>query len=281
MQHRILFVHGIGVHPPGWSKEWQAAFNHDLRFQPSNYLEVTWDTVFQVAQGGTRAAAISGAPVTLTPQEQVAADQVREELATILQARATAIQPPMQAITRSGPGTIEYGDLQRAPTTRGALDWLFQPDAYIGDFAKYLVSRNVRTAVKEKVKEQLRPLAGSNTPISIIAHSWGTVVSYDSLLDLQVELPNLKVVNLFTLGSPLWAVRSFLDDRSGRKPGQLTNWVNIHARGDLVGSWLQPAFKDDKDFEVPSFGNVGAHSSYFVANNEAVQRDIVAQYVLR
>ena len=40
------------------------------------------------------------------------------------------------------------------------------------------------------------------------------------------------------------------------------------------------AFSVDKDFAVPRFGGGGAHSSYFVANNEAVQRDIIAQYVL-
>lgn len=281
MQHRIVWVHGIGPHSPGYSAEWQTNFNRYLNLTSQDYLEVCWDTVFKAAQGATRSAE-GGPAIALTPQEQLAAEDVRQDLETLLQARASALQQSETSTTRGGSdGIVEYGDFRSgAAATRGSLDWLFKPDEYIGDFVKYLVSRNVRNAIKEKAKEILRPLAGSDVAVSIIAHSWGTVVSYDALLDLEVELPQLRVANLITLGSPLWMVRRMLEDRSGRKPGQTARWVNVHARGDLVGSWLQPAFKDDKDFAVPSFGGGGAHSSYFVPNNEAVQRDIILKYVL-
>jgi hypothetical protein len=96
----------------------------------------------------------------------------------------------------------------------------------------------------------------------------------------MVELPALKVANLFTLGSPLWMVRPFLEDRSGRKPAQVSSWVNIHARGDVVGSWLNAGYLVDKEYEVPSIGK-DAHSSYFFNPNPGVQKDIVATYVLR
>lgn len=281
MQHRIVWVHGIGPHSPGYSGEWQTVFNQSLNLTPAEYLEVCWDTVFDQAQGATRSAE-GGSAVALTAQEQLAAEEVRQELETLLQARASALGQEGTAATRSGSAAVvEYDEFRGgAATTRGALDWLFKPDEYLGDFAKYLVSRSVRTAIKEKAKEVLRPLADAQTSVSIIAHSWGTVVSYDALLDLEVELPRLKVANLITLGSPLWMVRRLLEDRSGRKPGQTARWINIHARGDLVGSWLQPAFRDDKDFLVPAFGNVGAHSSYFAPNNAAVQREIIARYVV-
>ena len=134
--------------------------------------------------------------------------------------------------------------------------------------------------MKEKAKEQLRPLVNSEYSISLIAHSWGTVVAYESLLDMEVELPPLGIANLITLGSPLWLVHHLLDDRSGRKPGNLANWVNIHARGDLIGSWLSSGFQVDKEFEVPNFGNGDPHGSYFMVGNEAVQHDIIAQAVL-
>jgi hypothetical protein len=32
------------------------------------------------------------------------------------------------------------------------------PDAYVGEFVKYLVNRDIRTAVKDKVKSQIRSL---------------------------------------------------------------------------------------------------------------------------
>ena len=138
----------------------------------------------------------------------------------------------------------------------------------------------MRTAVKEQAKAVLRPFAGGEDSVAIIAHSWGTVVAYDSLLDLQVEQPALQMADLITLGSPLWLVRRLLEDRSGRKPGQLAQWTNVHARGDLVGAWLSTGFRVDEEFEVPNFGGGDAHGSYFVEGNEAVQRDIVARAIL-
>ena len=139
----------------------------------------------------------------------------------------------------------------------------------------------MRTVVKEKMKAQLRPLAGGAFSISVVAHSWGTIVAYDTLLDMESEQPDLHIANLFTLGSPLWLVRHLLDDSSGRKPGELTNWANVEADGDYVGSWLSPGFAVDHDFEVPDVsGGNDPHGSYFVANNTAVQHDIVAAAVL-
>lgn len=276
MQHRIIWVHGIGDHHAGYAAAWTAVYNQYFQLTPQNYLEVCWDTVFDVTRS------LDGPAIELTPQEQLAEQEVREELETLLLARSSALeQSSAPRDTRSlDNGVVEWFEYQSRGATRGSFDWIFNPNESIGDFAKYLVSRNVRAAVKEKAKEQLRPLVGGEYRISVIAHSWGTVVAYDSLLDLQAELPGLRVANLITLGSPLWAMRRLLDDRSGRKPGQVATWVNVHARGDVVGSWLSSGFRVDKEFEVPHFGSAGAHSSYFVSGNEAVQRDLVARFVL-
>jgi hypothetical protein len=251
-----------------------------------------------------RAATTAAAAVALSPREELAAAAVQAELVTVLGARRAAalaaaesvqetVAPPRRGKTRdatapAGGATHEWSELYldpgaprpRAAGARGLLSWLINPEEYLGDFARYLVSRGVRTAVREELKRLLRPLAGRSLGINVIAHSWGTVVAYDSLLDLSAELPDLQVDNLFTLGSPLWMVRHFLEDGSGRKPANLANFVNVHARGDVVGSWLKPAFQVDKDFQVPSIGP-DAHGSYFVEGNEAVQHNIVAVDVLR
>ncbi|HEX5501126.1 MAG TPA: hypothetical protein VFW96_00805 [Thermomicrobiales bacterium] len=284
MDYRIVWVHGIGEHHPGYSATWEHAFNEYLDLPHDDYVEVCWDTVFTGARAlpGARAGAGTRAlDLPLTPGQQLAEAEVREELTTILQARASALAQPPPG-TRAAPrGVVEWSALrQQPPGARGWLpDWLAHPDAYLGDFTKYLVSRPIRTAVKEAAKEQLRPLAGGGYTIAVIAHSWGTVVAYDSLLDLETELPGLRVGGLFTLGSPLWLVRRLLDDPSGRKPGGVADWVNVHARGDLVGSWLKPAYRDDQDYEVPTRGD-DAHGSYFVEGNVEVQRDIVARAIL-
>ena len=286
MAQRVVWVHGIGQHSPGYSAEWEATFNSYLNLGHEAYGEVCWDIVFRAARAlpGAAGRPAGGLAIPLTPREQQEEAEVREELRTILAARATALeQPPPGARARAAHDTrvVAWSDLVPPAGARGLLpDWLRRPDEYLGDFAKYLVSRDVRTAVKEQAKAVLRPFAGGEEQVAIIAHSWGTVVAYDSLLDLQVEQPALAVADLITLGSPLWLVRRLLEDRSGRKPGQVAQWVNVHARGDLVGAWLSPGFRVDEEFEVPTFGGGDAHGSYFVAGNEAVQRDIIARAIL-
>ncbi|HEY4034777.1 MAG TPA: hypothetical protein VGL94_12525, partial [Ktedonobacteraceae bacterium] len=211
--------------------------------------------------------------IPLTSQEQIVADDLYKALATTLQARGSAIA---QAV-----GTPLVGEWSSITGSQAAAlanfpDWVLNPQNYIGEFVEYLASRRVRNAVKGKLKEQLRPLVGKGDAISIIAHSWGTVVAYESLIDLEAELPAFQLTDLFTLGSPLWMVQQLLDDRSGRKPRNTKTWINIHAQGDVIGSWLTPGFQVDKDFSVLDFDNSNdPHGSYFLPGNVAVQRDIV------
>jgi len=282
MGHRLLWIHGIGNHAPGYSGPWQTNFERYLGLGAESYIEVLWEDVVDAAKGTTRGS--PGAPAfALTPEEQAAEEDVRRELETMILARQSAADAAASpAVTRGGGGdmtVVEWSALGAAAETRGVGSWFLKPNDYLGDFIKYLVSRRVRNRIKEALKEHLRPLAGSEHRLSIVAHSWGTVVSYDSLHELSSEVPDLKVAGLVTLGSPLWMVRRFLDERSGEKPANLTSWLNIHARGDVIGSWIKPAFDADKDYEVPSTGD-NAHSSYFRAENQQVQKDLVAPFIL-
>lgn len=284
MEHRVLWVHGIGDHKPGYSLLWQENYGRYLMLPSSTNVEVVWESVLEGGSGATRADPSAPPELALTPEEQAAELEVRLELETILLARQSAAQaavPP--SLTRSGTDTavVEWAEMMgEDPATRGILDWFRKPNEYLGDFAKYLVSRGLRNAIKEKLKEQLRPFDSEDYNVSIIAHSWGTVVAYDALHDLATEIPGIRVRSLVTLGSPLWMVRRLLEERSGHKPANLEQWLNIHARGDVIGSWLQPAFKLDTEYEVPSIGK-NAHASYFNRDNQAVQENLVAPFVLR
>jgi len=93
-------------------------------------------------------------------------------------------------------------------------------------------------------------------------------------------LPALQLAHLFTLGSPLWLVHYLLENTTGRKPQNVTNWVNVHAQGDPIGAGLTPGFQVDADFLVPTFDNADPHGSYFEAGNVAVEHDIVAVDIL-
>jgi hypothetical protein len=278
MERRVVWVHGIGDHQAGYSDGWRAVYNVHLHLLEESYSEILWEPVFDAARRAVRGRARPA--VALTRKEQIEAAEVQAALATILQARMAALATPTtRGATRARPRAVEWSSRTRRAQTRGIFDWILQPDEYLGDFAKYLVSKPLRTAVKEKAKERLRPFVGTTDRVSILAHSWGTVVAYDALLDLTVEQPALQVANLITLGSPLWLVRLLLEDSSGRKPGNTATWINISAQWDPVGSWLRPGFQVDHDYAVPTVGD-DPHGSYFVADNELVQRDLIAPAVL-
>lgn len=286
MEHRIVWIHGIGDHQAGYSDAWRRSFNAYLNLPAESFVEVLWESVFDANWTAARGRRPEAAALRLSRQEAAAAVELDEYLRAILVARASAYADaatpePVRPRSRAAAGpVVEWARLRRASRESVLPGWLDFAGDYLGDFAKYLVSRRIRTAIKEEAKEALRPLAGEDVRVSIVAHSWGTVVAYDTLIDLEVELPSLEVADLFTLGSPLWLVRRFLDDRTGRKPGTLGFWMKIHARGDLVGSWLKPAFALDRDYQVPAFGPGDAHGSYFAEDNEAVQRDLVARRIL-
>lgn len=286
MDHRIVWIHGIGDYHPGYSAAWEAVFNPYLHFPDADFIEVLWATIFDLTVAAVTAtgAAPAGPHAALTRKEQLRAVEVRAELETVMAARASAFRAGQAAAAPRGRMKL------RAPVDRAhavgpaeALQlpgWFGLPKIHIGEFVQYLVSRRIRTAVKERMKAQLRPLAGGDFAISVVAHSWGTVVAYDTLLDMESEQPDLNVANLFTLGCPLWLVRHLLDDSSGRKPNELANWVNVEAQGDFVGASLAPGFDVDHDYEVPDFGGKDPHGSYFVADNTVVQQEIVAQAIL-
>ncbi len=278
MSHRIIWIHGIGDHRAGYSRTWSAALNEYTALTDDSYAEVCWEEVFDAARG-TRGDSLP----ELTPDEQAEAERVRMELETIMLARASALREAGAPVSRGDGEVLTYEemiDIAGGEGSRGTFDWLWNPDEFLGDFVKYLVSRGVREAVKERAKQQLRPLAGGDARVTVVGHSWGTVVAYDALLDAERELPSLGVVNLMTMGSPLWMVRPFLTDRSGRKPRTVARWTNVHARGDLIGSWLRPGFRVDNDHEVPTYSNVGAHSSYFEPHNEPVLKAIMSRWIL-
>jgi hypothetical protein len=274
MDYRDVWVHGIGPTLPGYSASWTQTYNQYLKFPLTDYIEVFWADAYR-STVSVDSVGMNMTTMPLATQQQFLEARVSKALTTVLLARVTA---QVQSPALLG----EWSQFTKTVATGQALlpPWVVNPDAYVGEFVKYLVNRDIRDAVKEKMKEQLRPLADSGYNCSIIAHSWGTVVAYESLLDLEKETPAFQLAHLFTLGSPLWLVHYLLDDPSGRKPRNVANWVNIHAQGDMIGAGLTPGFQVDADYAVASFGNGDPHGSYFVAGNVAVERDIVAVTIL-
>ncbi|MGE0135526.1 MAG: caspase domain-containing protein [Dehalococcoidia bacterium] len=263
---RVIFVHGIGNHVAGYSDRWRAAFNRYLNLPLDNFIEVVWDDVFDTRSRGLRG--LEPLP-DLEADERVRAEELTEEIRALMESRLEL------AADLAEPGTARLlggGSRDRA-AERGLMNWLLNFDEYIGDFVKYLASDRIRTAVDNRLSERLNPLLQSGAPVILVTHSWGTVVAHHTIRALDgPAIPQLHC----TLGSPLWMlpVRKML--RFDNRTRGCDYWINVDAKGDLVGGSLVGKFAVNEDHSVPAVGSGDPHGSYFHPDNAAVQRDIVA-----
>jgi hypothetical protein len=274
MKQHVVWVHGIGTHRPGYSKQegWQAALQAYWPSADDQFAEVCWDTVMSPSEGTRRGA--RRAPST--PTEDAQALELQVELERTIAVRQAAIdadpnRPAAPPATRPRRGTQRgiFGDTLKFLNTG------------VGDFVRYLTNNQLREAVKDQFKSVVEPLLAASETIAVVSHSWGTVVAYEALHDLSAKLPGKRVAVLFTLGSPLWMppIRPMLRPAPA-KPANVDRWVNIAAHGDPIGGWLYTFFPTDRDFQAPGIAGVSAHSSYFTMNNAGVMQDLVSHFLI-
>jgi hypothetical protein len=282
---RLVYVHGICQHLPGFSDSWWAAL-HDFETTAfgegvlgQTRLEVVWSDVIAA---GSLAAAMRPADAVEPARAKVAAE-IRAALADRLDRHAIDAGPP----TASG----------TAPLVAAPIHSLLDIPAVdcVEDFAVYLVNDQVRQEIIDRFTEVVRPLLQQSLEVDIISHSWGTVVAYEGLCELEDGgLSTPLVRNLFTAGAALSIepVKSRLRpaNRDGHRPAMVRRWVNVDAHGDVIGGPLQGRpYQIDNDFpRVAAFGcgdflgfvnPTCAHGSYFIQGNVAVNRDIFAKFI--
>ncbi len=98
----------------------------------------------------------------------------------------------------------------------------------------------IASKIREKLKQQLRPLLESDQRILLIGHSLGSVIAYDTLWALsQLEMIPNKV-DFLTLGSPLgmnYVQKRLLGHEHTdaiKYPSNIRNWINVAAEGDVT-----------------------------------------------
>lgn len=114
----------------------------------------------------------------------------------------------------------------------------------------FLNEGKIASAVREKVKSELRPILAHGGKVMLIGHSMGSVIAYDTLWALSnlEHLPG-KVDLFLTLGSPLGL--NYVQHRlmghqyQGKKkyPQNIRHWINVAATGDIIS--LGRHFADD------------------------------------
>ena len=281
---RLVCVHGISTHVSGYSDSWWNALKPFTTLFGTGKIDETRYEVLWSNLVNSRAA---------VPLQSNEAQRAEEQQAAILRARITDVIEDRQ---RQQAAPVGRSASARAEATRGLADARDRGFAF-DDFITYMVNSAMRQQIINRFTSVVRPLLAAGAMVDIISHSWGTVVAYEGLRELEAA-GDLKgrVANFFTAGSALSLppVRGSLRaaNRDGRRPKMVDRWVNVDAQGDLVGGTLADMFAVDfEKLELEPIGcqrnlgglgwyNLGcAHGSYFRTENQTVNRQIFAQYI--
>lgn len=114
----------------------------------------------------------------------------------------------------------------------------------------FLNADNISCQIRDLQKVPLREAAQRGDRVLLIGHSMGSVIAFDALWELHhLEGISCCVDCFLTIGSPLGL--RFVQHRllcNGKQhpqrfPGNIRNWINISAHGDLVA--LDPKLQND------------------------------------
>ena len=182
---RLIYVHGICRHPAGFSDPWWSSLHP---FVPSDFgdgtlgvtrLEVLWSDV--VDQASAALAAVGGAAL---PAGAAGPEQARQrafaEIAEALRDRAD--QQLLGA-------TMRTGALAAAPLGAADTSGLITIPGLncVEDFSIYLIDDGVRQRILNRFIDVVKPELQAGHELDIVAHSWGTVVAYEGLRQLEDE----------------------------------------------------------------------------------------------
>jgi hypothetical protein len=295
--HHLVYVHGISVHEADYSKSWWEALHPYTTLFGAGDLAANNEDLGHTRHEVLWSDLVNPREIVLNPQ--AGTDIMRQRIRDVLEDRHR-----LQAAQSSH--ALRDRDLlrRREPPLRTVMegrdlaDW-FDKFLSLGyqDFLIYMTNSAMRQQIIDRFTGVVRPLLASGASVDIISHSWGTVVAYEGLRELESsDSLSGRVENFFTAGSALSIspVRSSLRDQNkdGRRPAQVDRWINLDAEGDLVGGTLLDMFAVDVEVlglnptdcqrNLWGYGwyELGcAHQSYFLANNDAVNHDIFARYI--
>jgi hypothetical protein len=165
--------------------------------------------------------------------------------------------------------------------------------------------KKIHDKIDEKLNELTLETGSGESPLCVIAHSLGTVITSDHFYDLQqgkrkadqLENPlvNGDTLTLFyTMGSPiaLWSISYDEFDRPIEVPARrmkerypnIGKWVNFYDKDDIIGYPLEPLYGSEfvKDHQVNVGGllsswNPLSHNHYW--KDQEVIQSIVDGFV--
>jgi len=272
----IVYVHGISEHPPGYSQGWHESIVPHLS-HPIPREEVRWSQHVN-RRDGTVSATTTVKMVAFRRSVEAELEQRMQRIDTLAEQRN---------VTTSEPDVLKDRSLTRMERPRSFL---------LDDFTRYMFVEETRELILGEFTRIVEPLLEKGRTVHIVSHSWGTVVAYEGMRQLDNRTFAGHVANLFVAGSALsiGAVRSNLFGRveNGRAPVNVSRFINLDAGGDVIGGPIGDSFTVDREYlgldptgcrKIPFTGiavnPVCAHGAYFRLGNIAVNRDVFATFI--
>ena len=268
----IVYVHGINNQPSGYSIPWHNAIRPHLA-HPIRRAEVRWSQH------------VNARAIAESADRTAEADSFDAQVQAELERRLERVDEI--AAQRAAMGQDREVMAMRVERPRSFL---------LDDFVRYMVVKTTRELILREFTRIVVPELQAGRQVHIVSHSWGTVVAFEGMRRLDQQSFPGRVANLFVAGSALsiGAVQSNLFGRigNGRTPVHVRRIINLDAGGDVVGGPIGDVFTVDREFlgldptgcrKIPFTGiainPVCAHSSYFVRQNRAVNRNIFAAHI--
>lgn len=108
------------------------------------------------------------------------------------------------------------------------------------DLGKYYATKKTRQMLRTKVREKVEKHGKGGKRVMLIAHSMGSIMTYDVLRELGREGPNYRIEHLVTIGSPLGlphvVYKAHKEFGRLRTPSIVDRWSNLADRRDPVAA---------------------------------------------
>jgi hypothetical protein len=274
---RLVLIHGINNENNSatdiediWMKALRDAWKRDGLAGPHNLQVTTAYYADELARlsNASRGAIPAG---TVTPPHEVemallqeyanAAGVGREQIAIAAQEEGVDLSIVEAGAPHKGWIIALARALENTLPTRGR----YLAGKFIKQASVYIERRGVQSIIKKIVRSQI---FGDSSPLVIVAHSLGTVVCYELLLEATTRVAEVPL--FCTLGSPMGVriVCEYLGARSEFPRPPIGKWINGLHREDFValGRMLGKA----------NIGFEGIENDNTIASNEEDKHDIRA-----
>ncbi len=229
MTKRVAFVHGVGNHPE------RGRLNEHCREMLAKCLREDFGKAASPSVDSLYWCDIANRELGREDFEGFCVDQI----CRVLAARRLAVRSSWSRYLRSVVGRALIGSLELVswtPTLAGMM---------MPELGRFLAADEFATMVRRRVREPLQQYLEQGDEVLVLAHSWGSVIAYESLVELTQTYrgPN-RIQSFITMGSPI-AVESVKH--------RLLNWKNPESRFPrLIKEWHNIADPTDEVSHDPT-----------------------------